>query len=97
MEDMRRQGIGSLHQHVFPCMSVLRSFEHKRCTWQEGDEEYDPTAADDEFAEANAAGLPQAAAEEEEEAEFDEAAIEDEERKERTLMAGAPQQLAQSR
>lgn len=70
-------------------MSVLNN-KHAECAWQEGDDEYDPTAADDEFAEANGGGLPQEAAEEEEEAEFDEAAIEDEERNERKLMAGMP-------
>lgn len=70
-------------------MSVLLSSKHTGCALQEGDEEYDPAAADDEFAEANGEGPPQEAAEEEE-AEFDEAAIEDEERNERRLMAGAP-------
>ena len=62
----------------------------RRCARQEGDEEYDPAAADDEFAGANGAGPLQEAAEEEEETEFDEAAIADEERNERKLMAGAP-------
>ena len=72
-------------------MLGLFSSKHTRIARQEGDEEYDPTAADDEFAGADGEGPQQGPAdEEEEEAEFDEAAIADEERNERTLMAGMP-------
>jgi len=59
----------------------------ERTNAQEDDGEYDPAAADDEFAEAGGEGRQRQEAEEE--AEFDEAAFDEAERKRRAL-SGAP-------
>ena len=68
------------------CCHVWRmsGWRLKACAWQEDDGEYDPTAADEEFADA-AGGEGRQREEEAEEAEFDEAAFDEAERKQRVL------------